>query len=245
MRVRIPVDGAELWAEDSGGDGSPVVLVHGDWTDSRIWDPLLPLLSGQHRVIRYDLRGFGRSTRPTGSFTRLRDLGAVLGHLGLGQVILAGHSGGGGTALGLALREPDRVRALALVAPGIHDYPWPADDGYFRACGPLIEAADHDGLLRLGQRTWAPSGTDAAVTAMMRGAVSSWFQIGDLEEADPPGFGLLGQVRLPSVMLLGGREYPVVAEVSRAIAAARRLPDDPGARGRSPAAAARPGAPGR
>ena len=54
---------------------------------------------------------------------------------------------------------------------------------------------------------------------MMRGAVSSWFEIGDIEKTDPPGFGLLGTVRTPAVMLLGDREYPMVADVSRAIAA--------------------------
>ena len=54
---------------------------------------------------------------------------------------------------------------------------------------------------------------------MMRRAVTSWFQIGELEQSDPPGFGLLGTVRTPAVMLLGGQEYPMVADVSRAIAA--------------------------
>jgi 3-oxoadipate enol-lactonase len=54
---------------------------------------------------------------------------------------------------------------------------------------------------------------------MLRGAVSSWFQIGDLERADPPGFGLLGTVRTRAIMLLGDQEYPMVADASRAIVA--------------------------
>jgi len=218
MQVHIPVGGAELWAEDTGGDGTPVVLVHADWTDSGIWEPLVPLLRDRYRLIRYDLRGFGRSSRPAGRFTRLHDLRAVLDYLGIESAVLAGHSGGGGTALALALQQPGRVRALVLVAPGIHDYPWPGDDAFFRECGSLIEAEDHGGLLRLGLRTWAGSGTDAAVTAMMRGAISSWFQAGDLEEEDPPGFERIGEIRLPCVMLVGDGEYPMVAEASRAIA---------------------------
>jgi 3-oxoadipate enol-lactonase len=214
----VPVPDGELWAEETGS-GTAVVLIHGDWTDSRIWARLVPLLQDRYRVIRYDLRGFGRSSRPSRPFTRLEDLRAVLDHFGIRQAVAVGHSGGGGPALGLALHCPERVLAATLVAPGIHDYPWPEDDPYFQECGSLIAAADHDRILSLGLRTWAPGGADAEIAAMMRGAVSSWFQIGDIEKTDPPGFGLLGTARIPAVVLLGDREYPMVADVSRSIAA--------------------------
>jgi 3-oxoadipate enol-lactonase len=217
----VPVPDGELWAEDTGS-GTPVVLVHGDWTDSGIWARLVPLLRDRYRVVRYDLRGFGRSSRPSRPFTRLEDLRAVLDHFAIRQAVAVGHSGGSGPALGLALQRPERTKAVALIAPGIHDYPWPADDAYIEEAGRLIEAADQDGLFRLGTRTWAPCGADPAIAAMMRGAISSWFQIGDLEKEDPPGFGLLDTVHTPAVMLLGDQEYPMVTDVSRAIAARLR-----------------------
>ena len=214
----VPVPDGELWAEDTGS-GTAVVLIHGDWTDAGIWARLVPLLQDRYRVIRYDLRGFGRSSRPAGPFTRLEDLRAVLDYFGVRQAVAVGHSGGGGPALGLALQCPERTQAVTLIAPGIHDYPWPSDDAYFQECGRLIGAADQDGIFSLGLRTWAPGGADAAIADMMRSAVSSWFQIGELEMTDPPGFGLLGTMRTPAVMLLGDQEYPMVADVSRAIAA--------------------------
>jgi 3-oxoadipate enol-lactonase len=214
----VPVPDGELWAEDTGS-GTAVVLIHGDWTDAGIWTRLVPLLRDRYRVIRYDLRGFGRSSRPSGPFTRLADLRAVLDHFGIRQAVAVGHSGGGGPALALALHCPERTQAVTLIAPGIHDYPWPDNDAYFQECGRLIAAADYDKIVSLGLRTWAPGGADAAIAAMMRGAVSSWFQIGELEQTDPPGFGLLGTVRTPAVMLVGDQEYPMVADVSRAIAA--------------------------
>jgi 3-oxoadipate enol-lactonase len=217
--VRVPVAGGTLWAEDPGGAGTPVVLIHADWTDSRIWDPLIPLLSDRHRVVRYDLRGFGQSSRPVQPFTRLGDLRALLDHLGIEAAVAVGHSGGGGTGLGLARHHPERVMGLVLLAPGIHDYLWPAEDPFYQECSPLIAAEDRDGLLGLGLRTWAPAGADAVVTAMMGDAVSSWFGIGDLEQADPPGFAGLGEIRVPAVMLLGDLEYPMVSRASRAIAA--------------------------
>lgn len=214
----VPVPDGELWAEDTGS-GTDIVLIHGDWTDSGIWARLVPLLQDRYRVIRYDLRGFGHSSRPSRPFTRLDDLRAVLDHFGIRQAVAVGHSGGGGPALGLAVHCPERTRAVTLIAPGIHDYPWPDDDAYFQECGSLIAAADRDRIFSLGLRTWAPAGADAEIAAMMRGAVSSWFQIGDIERTDPPGFGLLGTVRTPAIMLLGDQEYPMVADVSRAIAA--------------------------
>jgi hypothetical protein len=177
MDVSVP-DGV-LWAEDTGGVGVPVVLVHADWTDSGIWSELVPLLRDRYRVIGYDLRGFGRSSRPERPFSRLS-----------------------------------------------------------RDAGRLIATRDRHRLVQLGQRTWAPAGVDEAVTAMMRGAVSSWFEIGDLEVADPPGFARLGDIRIPAVMLLGDLEYPMVAAASRATG---HLPDRSGARHRPPAAAAPPG----
>jgi 3-oxoadipate enol-lactonase len=57
----VAVDGGEVWADDSGGDGPPLVLLHPGVGDSRIWEPLLPALTPSYRVLRYDARGFGRS----------------------------------------------------------------------------------------------------------------------------------------------------------------------------------------
>jgi 3-oxoadipate enol-lactonase len=222
VEVMVPVPHGELWADDTGGNRTTVVLIHGDWTDAGIWARLVPLLRDRYRVIRYDLRGFGRSSRPAQPYTKLGDLEALLDHFGIEKAVAVGHSGGGGTALGLALQRPERTLAVTLVAPGIHDYPWPADDPYFQECGRLITGANRDELVRLGVRTWAPAGGDAAIVDMMRGAVSSWFEINDLEEADPAGFSLLGEVRARAVMLLGEREYPMVADASRAIAARLR-----------------------
>jgi 3-oxoadipate enol-lactonase len=98
----VPVQDGELWAEDTGS-GTALVLIHGDWTDAGIWARLVPLLRDRYRVIRYDLRGFGRSSRPARPFNRLGDLQAVLDHFGIKQAVAVGHSGGGGPALSLAL----------------------------------------------------------------------------------------------------------------------------------------------
>src|SRR5689334_25349953 len=157
MELSVPVDGGTLWAEDSGGDGMPVVLVHGGWADSRVWQPLISLLPAGTRTVRYDARGYGRSAPPTAPYTQLDDLKAVLDHIGISSAVVVGHSGGGATALSLALDDPQRVSQLVLLATGVSDYPWPLDDPYFAEFEARYAADDRDGLVRLGLQTWAPA----------------------------------------------------------------------------------------
>jgi 3-oxoadipate enol-lactonase len=155
--VMIAVDGGEVWADDSGGDGPPLVLLHPGVGDSRIWEPVLPALTASYRVIRYDARGFGRSPAPAVKFSLLADLISVLGYYGLDRAVFAGCSQGGGSALGLAVERPARVSALVLLCPGIPGFPWPEepdelDAEYERA----LEDGDVEALAGVMQRVWYP-----------------------------------------------------------------------------------------
>ena len=89
----------ELYYEDHG-DGPPVVLLAGWPLDSRSWEPqLASLLEAGHRVILYDRRGFGRSSRPAAGYgfdTLAEDLHTVLVELDLRDVTLVGFSLGTG-----------------------------------------------------------------------------------------------------------------------------------------------------
>lgn len=218
MELSVPVDG-HVWAEDSGGDGAALVLLHPGWGDSSIWLPVLARLPAQYRVIRYDTRGFGKSPAPAAPFSQLGDLAGVLDSRGADRVVLVGHSGGGGTAIGLALADPVRVSGLLLLAPGVPDYPWPPDDPYGRQFDQLYAAGDREGLAELGLRTWAAAGADQAAQAQVRGAVDAFFRVGDYERPDPPAYSRLGQVRAPATVVVGDREYPMVARCAADIAA--------------------------
>ncbi|HLK72504.1 MAG TPA: alpha/beta hydrolase [Streptosporangiaceae bacterium] len=218
----IPVTDGEIWAEDTGGGGTPVVLVNPGWSTAGIWTPLLGLLAGRFRLIRYDDRGVGRSPAPSVPFTRLADLRSVLDHTGVARAVVVGHSGGGGTALALALDDPERVAALVLVAPGAPDYPWPTDDPYIGEFVRRYTAGDQEGLVRLGVATWATAGDDETAAAEIRAAVSAFFVIGELGQEDPPVYDRLGQVLAPAVVVRGDLEYPMVADCADAIAS--RIP---------------------
>ena len=204
MELSVPVDGGHLWADDTGGDGPVLVLLHPGWGDSSIWLPVLDRLPAHYRVIRYDTRGFGRSPAPAAPFSQFGDLAVVLDHRGTDRVMLVGHSGGGGTAIGLALADPARVRGLLLLAPGVQDYPWPLDDPYGKQFDELFAAGDRDAIAALGLRTWAAAGADQAAQAQVRGAADAYFR--------------LGQIQTPAAVVVGDHEYPMVARCAADIA---------------------------
>ncbi len=218
MKVSIPVGGGEISAQDSGGGGAPLVLVHAGWSDQSSWAGVAGRLAGQYRVISYDARGYGGSPPPREPFTQLGDLITVLDQLGVPRAALVGHSGGGGTAIGLALASPDRVSSLVLLAPGVQDYPWPPEDPYNTEFMALATAGDRAGLAELGLRTWAAAGADPAARAQVEGAVAAMFAAADLERPDPPAYGRLAEITAPTVMMLGDLDYPMVTTCAESIA---------------------------
>ncbi len=224
MKLTIPVAGGVLAADDTGGDGPPLVLVHAGWTDRSSWAGVARRLAGRYRIVSYDARGYGQSPPPRAPYTQLGDLTAVLDHAGLARAVLVGHSGGGGTAIGLALASPDRVSALVLLAPGVPDYPWPADDPYNTEFMALANDGDRAGLAELGLRTWAaatpggPEGADSALRRQIEGAVAAMFAQADFEQPDPPAYGRLGEITAPAVVVLGDLEYPMVTRCADSIA---------------------------
>lgn len=115
---KITVNGITL-AYTRRGQGTPLVLVHGYPLDHTIWDEVAALLENDFDLILPDLRGFGESGAVETPYTLVDmagDLAALLDHLGLEQVCMAGHSMGGYIALAFARAWPGRLRGLGLVA---------------------------------------------------------------------------------------------------------------------------------
>ena len=219
----IAVDGGDVWADDSGGDGPPLVLLHPGVGDSRIWEPVLPALTASYRVIRYDAPGFGRSPAPRAKFSLLADLITVLDRYRLDRVAIVGCSQGGGSALGLALRQPARVSALVLLCPGVPGFPWPEEPDELDAeYEQALDAGDVDALAGLLQRIWAAAGPTPAVMEQLRSAARAAISSGDMEQQDPPVFDRLGEISVPTSLLVGDADYPPLLEANRQAAA--RIP---------------------
>lgn len=221
----ITVDGGTVWAEDSGGDGPPLVLLHPGVGDSRIWDPVLAALTAKYRVIRYDARGFGESPAPSVKFSLLRDLVAVLDHYGVERAAFVGCSQGGASSLGLALAQPERVSALALLCPGIPGFPDPEedeDDELEAEWERAHAAGDVDALAGVMQRVWGAAGATPAVMEQLRSAARATLVAEDLELEDPPVFGRLGEISVPASLMVGDADYPPLVESNRQASA--RIP---------------------
>jgi len=109
----------ELYVEDQGS-GAPVVLVHGWPLDGRSWEPQIhPLIEAGHRVINYDRRGFGRSSRPGGGYdfdTLAADLDKILTELDVRDATLVGFSlGTGELARYVGTHGTDRLRGCVII----------------------------------------------------------------------------------------------------------------------------------
>jgi 3-oxoadipate enol-lactonase len=222
----VAVDDGTVWADDSGGDGPPLVLLHPGVGDSRIWDPVLGAFTAKYRVIRYDARGFGQSPAPSVKFSLLRDLVAVLDHYDVQRAAFVGCSQGGGSALGLALAQPGRVSALALLCPGIPGFPYPEEDDEDEELEADYEraraAGDVEALAGVMQRIWGAAGATQTVMEQLRSAARASLVAEDLELEDPPVFGRLGEISVPASLMVGDADYPPLVESNRQ--AADRIP---------------------
>jgi pimeloyl-ACP methyl ester carboxylesterase len=112
----VDAGGFGLFVRDFGGDGPPLLLLHGGGADVSTWDELAPLLGGDFRVVSYDARGHGHSDVPAsgGRTSLLEDVAVVTRALALERPLLVGHSMGGATALRYA-RDGGDCRGVVCV----------------------------------------------------------------------------------------------------------------------------------
>jgi pimeloyl-ACP methyl ester carboxylesterase len=113
-----PANGTQLYFTCAGAEsGPPLVLIPETGTDRRVWRDQVAAFAEHYRVVRYDLRGWGRSPRRMGVYRHAEDLAGLLDGLDIGRVALVGLYSGAEIALDLALERPERVAALILVEP--------------------------------------------------------------------------------------------------------------------------------
>jgi pimeloyl-ACP methyl ester carboxylesterase len=145
----LPVDGGRIYVSQDGPRDAPVlVLIHGLGGSTHWWDPVVPMLAGSYRVIRFDLLGHGRSDKPAGGGYAIPQqghrIGQALDQLGVNHAIVVGHSTGGYVATALAEERGDLVTALVLVDTG------PRMDAFVSE-GPVAKLVD---VPVLGQLLW-------------------------------------------------------------------------------------------
>lgn len=149
------VEGGRIFYEITG-KGSPLVLIHGGFMDNRMWDDQVSAFSESFRVIRFDVRGYGKSSKPDSDFYPARDLLSLLDFLKIQQTAVIGLSMGGSIAIDFALSYPERIRALILAEPGVAGHKWSKE---------VMEEMD---AVDSAQKSF---GRDAAIKTLLNGPV--------------------------------------------------------------------------
>jgi 3-oxoadipate enol-lactonase len=147
----LNTNGIVTYFEDSalaGASGPPVVLIHGHSVDLRLWDEQVPALTAAgYRVIRYDVRGHGRSTAPPTGYTwedYAADLCDLLDQVNVEAAHVVGLSMGGGIALQFALDFPTHVLSLTLVDSALPGFTY--SDEFSRQIEALVAAVRTESL---------------------------------------------------------------------------------------------------
>ncbi|MFH1543062.1 MAG: alpha/beta hydrolase [Patescibacteria group bacterium] len=111
----------KIWYQ-TAGTGKPIVFIHGFTLDHRMWDTQVASLRGKHKIVTYDMRGFGKSSIPSSSYSHQDDLQSLLGHLSIKKAHVVGLSLGGEIALDFTLSFPRLVSSLTLVDSSLGGY---------------------------------------------------------------------------------------------------------------------------
>jgi pimeloyl-ACP methyl ester carboxylesterase len=203
---------------ETAGAGEPVVFLHAGIADRRMWDPQFGEFARDYRVVRYDLRGFGLTRAEREPFSHVDDLIGLLRHLGIARAHLVGLSKGGSVALDVAISAPEVVASLVLAATAPSGYQrfdlvrqgWIEGDAAMER-GDVERAIEIDLEMWVDGPTRGPDAIPAATRAWLRELVAGTYavpEVGPEIRLEPPAINRLGEVRAPTLVLVGDADMP-------------------------------------
>jgi esterase len=223
------VNGVRLYHEERGS-GAPILCIHGGGSSALMWADAVDELARLGRVIAYDRRGCARSERPepyehTSVAEQADDAAALLDALAAAPAVVIGRSYGGAVAIDLALRYPDRVRALVLLegdALGLS----PAALAWTKAIGDrLREVAARDGVDAvypalvgevLGEGAWESFPAEAR-RILTRNGPALLAELGYVDEPMPDA-AAFATIDMPTLLVAASDSPPEQREMTAAMA---------------------------
>jgi 3-oxoadipate enol-lactonase len=225
------VNGTKLYYE-MAGRGDPLVLIHGNFGDRRHWDFQFMPLSEQVQVLRYDVRGYGKSALPdTGEVYRdCDDLKALLDYLKIDKAHVCGVSMGSGIAIDFALAYPERCLSLIPIGPwpsgyGSDEYSTPAADSMNVIFGKVFELIATQGP-RQATDYWWTGDHEIKVTVCSKQTLDSLLTMGyeyswwgflhenKREWINPPAISRLDEIKLPTLIITAEHDIKACQEVA-------------------------------
>lgn len=213
------------------GRGTPVIMLHGFGESLLSWRGVFDRVAAVADAIALDLPGFGLSDKPATGYHNDRMAAAVLGvmdSLGLREAVLVGHSMGGAVALSVAVRAPERVRGLVLLAPAVSASGWnlPIPNDSARTSGWLRRAVagyetmrprftgphDPSWLAESDSALAYSPAADPAYGAALQAVLREF----DFDYLSPARAALLS---MPTLLVWGEFDHTVPPAVGRALAA--------------------------
>jgi len=110
----LDVPGGKIYYQVAGA-GDWIVLVHDGNLHSVTWDEQFPVYARDYRVVRYDRRGYGKSSYPDKPYSNIEDLEEVFRQLNIDKATVMGMSAGGALSIDFTLAHPEKVTRLVLV----------------------------------------------------------------------------------------------------------------------------------
>ena len=217
------VDGAQLYYE-TAGEGMPFVMIHAGVADRRQWNNEFEYFARKYQVIRYDMRGYGKSEPVDGEFSHMDGLLGVLDALEIHDpIVIMGCSMGGGLAMDFALMHPSRVRALIMVgsAPSGLELDVPAL-AKFADAEKAFEAGDLDLVCEIETQIWfdGTGRTPEQVNPSMRNLLYEMNRqalahevknLGKrLPNTETPAFDRLPDLKIPVLVVVGEHDTPYI-----------------------------------
>ena len=230
----IDVNGTRLYFEEHGS-GPPILCIHGGGSTALMWADAFGDLARRGRVIAYDRRGCARSARPeryehTTVSEQADDAAALLDALDAAPAVVIGRSYGGAVAIDLALRYPDRVRALVLLEGDALGLSSSGRAWTRRLRGHLQDVAARDGVDAVyealiddvvGEGVW--DSLPAAVRQVLTN--NGGALLAELHYVDEPlpGPAEISSIRQPTLLVAATGSPPPQQDMTAALAAT--LPD--------------------
>lgn len=234
----LDANGLATFFEDSG-QGPAVILVHGHSADLRLWDLQAPVLADAgYRVIRYDVRGHGRSTAPATGYNwenYALDLRGLLDGLGVAKVHVVGLSMGGGIALQFALDFPEQVSSLVLVDSALPGFDYSPE--FAGAIEELVAAVRAEGPRAAFERLWLtqplfdgirrfPERFELIRTMALGYAAADYYDETPYTPPERQAVDRLAELQAPTLVLVGELDVPdfqIIAEILAGNIAGARL----------------------
>lgn len=224
VKKTIILNGGGTYCEISG-EGFPLVLIHGGMADCRMWEPQIDDFSEHFTVIRYDIRGFGKSDPPSGLFSPSRNLILLMDKLGIDEAFVLGFSLGGTIAIDLSIEYGKRVNALAVVSAVPSGFSAKNDERWDKITR-AIRWKDYEkakdlwlGLPMLDASRERPGVFDT-IKSLAEDNMESMKYAGLPAFIDPPAIKRLQKIEVPVLVAVGERDVP------RIFSAANRMEMD-------------------